>query len=102
MKKLSQNKTNDDKSLPKKMREETTVQFPKMDEYEATNYSPIMSNAEISEAELELETAPKTLDFDQAKRLFLLTRKLQRKMLRHPNMSNIKDLFSKFPWLKKV
>ena len=102
VKKLIQDQETEAENQPKKLRKESTLSSLKMDQFEATNYSPIFSTAELASAQLELERAPKALDFDRAKQLYLSTRVLQRKMIQDPNNCKITQRLNMFPWLKEV
>ena len=96
MKKLNQNQEIEAEILPKRMKTSN------MDQFEATNYHPIISNVEIASAKLELDMAPKDLDFNGLKNLCLNTRLYQRKMIQDPIKGKITEQFSMFPWLKEV
>jgi hypothetical protein len=68
-----------------------------LDQYEATNYLPTLSDEEKDEAEKVLANAKNTelVNMDD---VFDKTKALQR----HFVTLTVKDLFDKFPWLKKV
>ena len=69
-----------------------------LDQYQATNYQPIMSNEEKEVAEAELASA-KDLDIlDDLNDLYEKTRVLQR----HSGSLSVSDQLEKFPWLKYV
>ena len=85
-----------DEPLAKKMK--SSVQKPILDQYQATNYVPEMSNEERESAEAELLAAKNSLISNDINGLYLKTRNLQR----HHLSSSVKDQFEKFPWLENV
>ena len=84
------------------MRDESSLSALKMDQFEATNYSPNISKEDIAAAKLRLEMAPKILDFNRAQELYLETRILQRRMLQDPVKCKIEEHIAMFPWLENV
>ena len=98
----SSQEVEDANNEPKRMRDESSVLTLKMDQFEATNYAPNISKEDIAAAKLRLEMAPKTLDFDSARELYLDTRILQRRMLQDPVKCKIGEHISMFPWLENV
>ena len=96
------NQIQENETEPKKMKADNTMTASRMDEFEALNYCPLMSVEDQAAAELELQNAPKELNFDQAYKLFLATRVLQRDMIKNPIKEKIHQQFKIFTWLNYV
>ena len=103
MKKSNQNQEEENaENQPKRMKQDDSIPTSKLDQFEATNYLPNISAEEIATAKSKLEVAPKELDLNGLRDLYLETRVLQRRMLQDPIKYKISEQILMFPWLKNV
>ena len=86
----------------KKSKQEQPIKFPKMDEFESSFFKPSMTQAEINEAELELQTSSDLESFEDLQELCLKTWKLQRNWIGHEIKGKTKEQVNIFIWLLEV